>query len=349
MIKTFILTIDYELFLGDRTGTVEKCMIEPTYRLAEILDKNNSKMTVFWDILHYYRLTELESKYKSLQKDRFLIDDQISYLVSKGHDIQLHIHPHWLDSIYSNGEWKFNYKRFNIHSLKDNDNPENINTIIGCITQSKRLMESVIRKYDTNYKVKTYRAGGYLIEPFFKLIKAFEYNNIFIDSSVLPGMSNKNSVNAYDFINYPEEILFHFSKSPSRSDISGKFLEIPITTIKIPILKNILFALIRLLKYRNLESERTGTGSVDRITIDNKLKINKFISLVTKPKVTSLTTDGNFNEKLIYIFKKAKNNSTVILHPKLLNNHTLNFLERIMVKNHTAFISIKNYLDGKKF
>ena len=42
-------------------------MIEPTKKLASILEKNGSKMTIFWDILHYYRLLELEKNYSELK------------------------------------------------------------------------------------------------------------------------------------------------------------------------------------------------------------------------------------------------------------------------------------------
>ena len=302
--KTFILTADYELFLGDRTGTVEKCMLEPTYKLSDILDINNSKMTIFWDILHYSRLLELENKYVKLKEERKLIDEQISFLISKGHDIQLHIHPHWLDAEYKDGEWKFSYTHFNIHLLPEEENPDDINTILGCITISKQLMEKQIKKHLPEYKVTTFRAGGYLIEPFEKLKKAFENNNIFYDSSVLPGMQDSSPSNSYDFINYPKDKFYHFKDSPSESDTDGKFIELPVTTLSIPIFKNLIYALIRFFKYSDLESGRMGTGSGDTNNNSKNSNFAKFISLLTKPKMLALTTDGNFAERFNYMCRK---------------------------------------------
>ena len=138
--KEIVLTIDYELFLGKETGTVRECMIEPTKKLASILDKNESKMTIFWDILHYYRLLELEKIYSELSQDRLLIEEQILDLARRGHDIQLHLHPFWFDAKYENSKWNFNYTRFKLHSLSHENNPNDINTIIGCFSISKRLM-----------------------------------------------------------------------------------------------------------------------------------------------------------------------------------------------------------------
>jgi hypothetical protein len=343
--KTFILTIDYELFLGSRTGTVEKCMVEPTYRLSKILDINNSKMTVFWDILHYYRLKELENNYTNLKNDRKLIDEQILFLISKGHDIQLHIHPQWLDAKYYDGKWKFEYDHFNIHTLSEEENPERIDTILGCITKAKQLMEKEIKMYVPDYIVTSYRAGGFRIEPFAKLKKAFEYNNICIDSSVLPGMINNNRINFYDFRNYPAHNYYHFENSPSELSGEGRFIEFPVATFSIPVYKNIIFTLTRYLKYKNLESGRMGSGSGE---IENEIKqsiIKKIITLLTKSKLTLLTTDGNFAERFNYIFSKVKSDSTMILHPKLLNLHTFNILEDKLRNNEVKFVSIKNFLN----
>jgi hypothetical protein len=343
--KTFILTIDYELFLGSRTGTVEKCMLEPTYRLAKMLDMNNSKMTVFWDILHYYRLKELENDFTNLKNDRKLIDEQISFLISKGHDIQLHLHPQWLDAKYNDGEWKFKYDHYNIHTLSEEENPERIETILGCITAAKKLMEKEIRKYIPDYEVTTYRAGGFRIEPFVKLKKAFEYNNIYIDSSVLPGMTNNNRINFYDFRNYPSHNYYHFENSPSELSEEGRFIEFPVTTISIPVYKNIIFTLTRFLKYKNLESGRMGSGSGEISNDSKKSIIKKIKRFLTKSKLTLLTTDGNFAERFNYIFRKVKSGSTMILHPKLLNLHTFNILEDKLSNKEVKFVSINNFLN----
>jgi len=346
--KTFILTADYELFLGGNTGTAEKCMVQPLYKLSGLLDINDSKMTVFWDILHYYRLIELGTTYPELSNDRLLIEKQISYLISKGHDIQLHLHPHWLEAEYKGNEWKFKYDRFDIHALSEEENPDNIYTILGCITKSKQLMEKVIRQYKPGYKVEIFRAGGYLIEPFIKLKKALKFNNIYIDSSVLPGMSEKNSYFFYNFRNYPQENYYRFRNSPSDISAEGRFIEIPVATLRIPVIRNIIFTLIRSLKYRNLEKGRMGTGSAETMNNSKKSMVKKIITLLTKPKMALLTTDGNFAERFNYMYRKAGDNSTMILHPKLLNSHTLNILKEKLQNNDLKFISIKDFLNDRK-
>ncbi|HSL87950.1 MAG TPA: hypothetical protein VK870_01465, partial [Ignavibacteriaceae bacterium] len=340
--KDIILTIDYELFLGESTGKVKETMIEPTQKLISILDKNGSKMTVFWDILHYYRLLELEKQYPELKKDKLLIEEQILELARKGHSIQLHLHPHWLDAEYQNNKWTFNYERFKLHNLSVENNPKDINTILGCITITKNLMEDLIRRVNPDYKVTTFRAGGYLIEPFSMLKDALAANEIKIDSSVCPDLVNDNELFSFNFKSYPNKQKYNFEFSPKDIVNTRSFTEIPITTVKIPTLINIYFSFIRRMKYPDLESERKGSGTGDYFKSNRYTDLMKLISLL-RPSVRQLTTDSCFKERFSYKLKKIPDYSNMILHPKLLNSHTLRILEDYVSTNKVCFISIKDF------
>ena len=343
--KKIILTIDYELFLGKETGTVRESLIEPTGRLLGSLEKNDSKMTVFWDILHYYRLLEYENKYPELKQDRLLIEEQIFDMVRRGHDIQLHLHPHWLDAVYEDGKWVFTYERFKLLSLSDINNPDDINTITGCVTITKKLMEDLIRKIDPSYKITAFRAGGYLIEPFCRVRDALYLNDIRIDSSVCPYLVNNNGDFSYDFLFYPTELKYGFEYTPQNKVETGRFTEVPITTVKIPRFLNIFFTLIRIIKYPSLESERKGTGAGEYSLSDEKITVKKFIPFL-HPRINQLTTDSNYEERFNYIFKKVPDYSTMILHPKLLNTHTLTLLDNYLTDDKVEFISIKQFVKG---
>ena len=79
LMKPLLLSVDYELFFGDDAGTVENCMIRPLNHLMEILEPSGSKMTVFIDVMHYYRLKELEREVPDLRFDRELIDKRCQF------------------------------------------------------------------------------------------------------------------------------------------------------------------------------------------------------------------------------------------------------------------------------
>jgi hypothetical protein len=341
--KNIVLTIDYELFLGGKTGSVHECMIEPTKWLSSILEKNNSKMTIFWDFLHYYRLLELEKKFSELEQDRHVIEKQILDLAKSGHDVQLHLHPHWLDANYEDGKWNFKYERFKLHDLSSDIRNHDINTITGCVSISKKLMEDLIRKVNPDYKVNAFRAGGYLIEPFDKIKDALLMNEIKIDSSVCPGSIRYNENFSFDFRYYPKKTNYNFEITPKDVLTTGQFTEIPITTVRVPAFINIFFTFLRKIKYPNLAEDRKGSGTSEYSKLSRMYIPRKLYSL-TQARINQLTTDSSYKERFGYLIRKVSDYSTMIIHPKLLNNHTLNLINDYVSTNKIRFISIQDFL-----
>ena len=341
--KNIVLTIDYELFLGRETGDVASCMIAPTEKLETLLAMNNGRMTVFWDILHYYKLLEYQNSFPHLQEDIQAIEKQILSLAKKGHDIQLHLHPHWLDAVYNDHKWHFHYHRFKLQALSEADDKNDIDTIAGCIHISKSILEDLIRKVDPAYNVTTFRAGGYLVQPFSKLKSALIANNILTDTSVCPGLKSDNDIFSYDFTAYPERNNYNFSADPSLIDDAGRFTEVPITTINIPAHRNLYFTLLRYMKYRKSGTGLKGTGAWQTTDVAARSFRSKVHSL-SQPRITQFTTDSSFKELFFYMVNKTGENSTMILHPKLLNDHIIDYLTALVRDKRIKFISIKDRL-----
>ena len=346
--KNIILTIDYELYLGSKTGDVRSCMIEPTQQLSALLANNGSKMTVFWDILHYYKLLEHQTKFNELKEVALMIEEQILSLASEGHDIQLHLHPHWLDAVYKNNKWNFNYTRFKLQNLSEEDDVNNINTISGCITIAKKLLENVVKKVKPDYKVTTFRAGGYLIQPFSKLRKALLKHEILIDTSICSGLLKNNGIFSYNFLDYPSFVSYKFSRDPKKVEDTGAFTEVPIKTVNVPIHLNLYFTLLRHIKYRYLRKEVKGSGSGTTTNIKQPL-YEKLYNLFFNYKMYQFTTDGNFKEIFEYMVKEVEEHSTMILHSKSLNQHTIRTLNVLTKSNTVKFNSINDYLDNPTY
>ena len=94
------LTLDYELYFGKETGTVYKSIIKPTEKLLSVLDRYNIKAVFFVDVGFIKRLDFFSTDHPELRKDYELITSQLNQLSRQGHDLQLHIHPHWENSFY---------------------------------------------------------------------------------------------------------------------------------------------------------------------------------------------------------------------------------------------------------
>jgi hypothetical protein len=170
-------------------------------------------------------------------------------------------------------------------------------------------------------------------------------NEIFIDSSICPGLYNKHRISAFDFRSYPQKIKYSFDSTPKIIAEEGAFTEIPITTVKLSIIKNVYHKLLSRTKYSSFKNEKRGGGVAD--IYNDKLKIKKLFSALFLPQRGQFTTDSNFSEKFNSMLKKVPKYATMILHPKLINGHTLEILEGYVSTNKIRFISIQDFLTYK--
>ncbi len=320
-------------------------MIKPTSLLSSLLEEYNCTMTVFWDILHFYTLQQHLNVNHELKKDVKLIKEQIEQLSAKDHDIQLHIHSHWLDAVYAGqGKWKFTYDKYDLHELDHTDNDYDEKTISGCI----KLCSEILSKHTSmNRKYNSFRAGGYHVEPFQELIAGLRNSQITIDSSII-GSPKTNSKNTSKHIPY-----YKFSNSPFIPDSNGSFFEFPISIVEISLLKKVVFTL----KKRKYDLQnKFGDGlsiygsKTDPLILETifHVKGNSYLQKVmnfVKNRNMILTTEGSFKEKIIYLIENTPDFSVMTLHPKNLNNHQLEVLSDLLNEKKVHFISIAEYIN----
>lgn len=327
--KNIVLTLDYELFFGTKAGSVENCMIKPIDLLVELFDKYDCKMTIFWDVLHYIKAKEL-----NIIDEMSQIEKSIEKLVSHGHDVQLHIHSHWVDAKYENDKWIFpTYEHYNLQTFEKTK-------ILDIVTKSKEVIENI-----TKQKVTTFRAGGWQIEPFEDLRDAFLKNEIFIDSSVAFDKVQKNKIISFDFRDYPNDEVYTFDNTPKVKVKNGKFIEYQIKNIKIP---NYIIFYSYLKKFFFKENypilgDGIGAGGMYQSKFSTyKLLLNRV--LWGSKDMLSL----EFTSKLVfeYMLKITTNNSIMIGHPKSIGYKHIEILEEILKSKRIKFISLKEILDS---
>lgn len=314
------ITLDYELFFGNNSGSVKNCIINPTNKLLKILDIYNIKAVFFVDVGYIIKLIEYKNKNETLKADYELITQQIYFLANHGHSVELHVHPHWEDTIYNGNKWIFNTSRYKLSDFNENE-------IINIITKYKNLLEEISQK-----KITTFRAGGWCIQPFEKIGKALLKNNIFIDSTVYPNGYYKSKHQYFDFLNAPQyKTKWNFSQNPVVEDKQGKFIEIPISSIKV---SPIFFWKFALTKILNLKKHKS-IGDGHAIKIEN----SQLKNLLLKPSFTVVSIDGYkstlLNKALNQYLKLNKKNTNFVLigHPKAFTPFSLKKLNAFIKKH----------------
>lgn len=308
------LTFDYELFFGSPTGSVQKCMIEPTNRLLELARGKEVYYTFFIDVGCLIRMEGIPA----LQSDLAAIKDQIKRMLEEGHATQLHIHPHWEKAIWENGEW--------------------ILDVNGCYKISdfpQKEREEIFAKYLeylfklTNQKSLSYRAGGWCIEPFNDFKDLFERGSVKIDSSVFAGGFLQTENYNVDFRRAPDKSKYRFENSTVEEHPQGRFWEYPISSMRYsPLFYWRLYILGRL-----FPSQHKMLG--DGIFISQGGHKKRVLTSFTRNHVSS---DGYFASKLNSALKhsisKGHQEMVVIGHPKSLTNYSIKKISRFIQANH---------------
>lgn len=221
--KTIILSFDYELFFGVRSGSVEESLIKPTNKLLDAMEKENFRGSFFVDYLMLKYLKQQNTE-RTLY-DANIIENQLKDILKRGHRIELHLHPHWIDARY-NGDGTWNYDNFSHYSLSSLDK----DSILQMFEESTLYLNTLAQTVIPGYKVCAFRAGGWAVQPFGILKEAFKKTGICIDSSTAYGVYNTLPDSSYDFRNMPTKALYHFEDDVCIENFQGSFIEVPITT-----------------------------------------------------------------------------------------------------------------------
>jgi hypothetical protein len=213
------ITLDYELFFGRSTGSVQKSLIEPTARLAAVGKRHNVAFTFFVDagMLHamgkYLHEPQVAGQFE-------LVRTQLQELKAEGHSLQLHVHPHWEDMHFTDGAWRGEVSRYRLDQFDETE----IQRIVG---QYKSALESV-----TGGPVHAFRAGGWCIQPFQKIGAALKDNGIHLDSTLYRDGYMNTATHKFDFRGMPTAAAWRFEDDPMIPHEEGYFTEIPISTTR---------------------------------------------------------------------------------------------------------------------
>jgi len=225
---------DYELYLGGNYCSEECVLLETTDRVLSACEAADIPMTLFCDVLCLCRYRDL-----AFPKFPDAADTQLKLAIQRGHDVQAHVHPHWLETeIHHHADrttmYTFELSRF----LLGNRIPEGGTALRHFCTEIfvrvKSYLETLLCPVDSRYRCIAFRAGGYGIQPNDReIFGALEDTGYLIDSSVVPGMVLETNVNRIDFSTVPRLGNYFINKRQGldRAANDGVF-EIPVLALR---------------------------------------------------------------------------------------------------------------------
>ncbi len=353
MKKHLLVTFDYELFLGPRSGQAEGCLLEPTNALLNIMRPHGIKAVFFVDTTYLYTLEKYSKQYEKCKRDLRIVSDQIQNIIREGHYVFPHIHPHWLDAQYLPDQHEFvlkDVRRYRFHAL-DRDDRELL------FNESMRILYGIIRVEKPDYKINAYRAGGWSIQPFDDINPFFKSHGIEFDFSVMRGAYQFSNAQYFDFSDAPTKPIYQFNDDVVKEDLLGPYTQISSSIIKLTpyikladrILQKVLFKFVKDHTYGR------GVGQQSKLLKDlspSSLKGHPSKDKSHEPVAVELLSFVKIQSYLNFL--REENYMHFVSHPKMLSNHNLKTLDqflKIAFHDHTIetdFIKIADFYKTNK-
>jgi hypothetical protein len=254
---TLILSFDHELSLGG-TDSYDHNLFAPTYELLKLADRLGVRVALFTDILCAVR-------YEQWDRDGFFVPyvRQLATALRLGHDVQLHIHPHWVDSQFIDNT----YYPSSSFALGDFANADPPNDVRGIVSQAYDALSDVCGHYAPSYRCVAYRAGGYNLSPATdSILRALFDKGVRIDSSIIKGYKFTSGISAVDFSHMPRSANWTIPvEGPLNAQSESGIFEVPIASKARTPFNNIPFLVHRLL-HRNRAHDPGGRSIHERHT-----------------------------------------------------------------------------------
>jgi len=329
-----LITLDYELYFGHKTGNPQHCLIKPIDELTRqlALTGKDIRLCLFVDAGYLIRLQAEARKHPVLGEQYEQIILHLEKLSLQGHEIQLHIHPHWEDSHYNGHEWEIDFSRYRLHEF-----PE---------TEIRRIVEgytSLLRSISGS-EVFAYRAGGWCLQPFNKLSGALADNGIWLDSTVYYKGFSDEPTRWFDFTRAPAKPHWRFNHDPLTEDPDGYFLEIPISSVRI---SPVFYWRLLLSKFSKNPSHAVyGDGSSMR------WKKSQYLRMLTTNSYSVASIDGLKATLLEKACKQGISRGTdeilnLIGHPKALTPYSISRLAEFVRKHEVDSVTYSVFSDYK--
>jgi hypothetical protein len=334
--RKLLLTFDYELFLGKRSGSVEKSLLAPTQLLLELLKTHELKNAIFFvDTAWLYRMQQQGECKSDLDK----ILKQLGLIVQEGHFVFPHIHPHWLNAEYlpQLNQWCLdNYSKYRFHHASKEER-------ILLFTHAAELLAGVCEKDTRHFSLIGYRAGGWSIQPFSDFREYFIQHGITHEFSVVKGFRNISQAQYFDFTSCTGADIYRFDEDPCIEKNDGPFREYTISTLPVPLVTRVLNKIWN--KYLWKTGNRSmGDGLSASVTAETGRKTGNDSGASSNRDMLSIES---LTLPMLPLYRKHIDRNPYthfISHPKMLSRHNLMVFDKWLryatgtYELHTSFL-----------
>ena len=330
-----LFSADYELFLGENYLKEEEILINPTNELLKTCSDLNIKFTFFFDTCCMWAYKK-NNRYDFPKK----AETQMMNAIKMGHDVQTHVHPHWLftkfiETKLHETKYQFDPTKYLMGTLSDNEK-ECQSLIDKILKRNSEYLTNLFKPLNPSYESVAFRAGGYGIQPNTELImQGLENNGYLIDSSVVSNFIFDSNVSKINFKNFPDEGNYWLNENQHLGNtIFRGIFEIPIASVKLNFFEYFLYNYgILLSRYREILFTKNRGKGIQQLSNDGKISkifryLNRFrfarLDIYSSPYPMMKITEKYLQ---MYYSKDCPIFFSINCHPKSMNSAHYNSLK----------------------
>lgn len=319
--RNILFTFDYELYLGEDSGTVNNCMIDPTEKIISILEKHGMKGIFFVDSTYLAQLIRVSKESSAANRDLHSIKKQLHRLLSAGHEVHPHIHPHWIDAKYNTEQNRWHLSDLKYYRFSSLSEDQKIKVFNEAIDALHYLIEDAFPDYRTD----AFRAGGWCIQPFSAFEPHLRKAGITADFSVIGQIQISSPTKSFDFRDVASNAIpYRFNEDECKPSENGYYLEFPISSIPVNQHSRI-DKLVEKIMWRMPFGKSMGDGK--GVPYSNDLPTNAKLGKFETISIEHLV----FNR--VREYKKYLTSNAFmqfISHPKMISSHHLKMLDNFL-------------------
>lgn len=201
-----ILVDDWEL-RGDGSGNMNRIQFNQMRRLCDLYEKYGVRGTFNAEVMQQIQHREWGEQVPALKSLADEWDTLVAETFSRGHDIQLHIHPQWSNATFKDGRWDL-HGDWSILTYSREEAAAMLNA-------GKEYLESLLALVSPDYRCVSFRSGAWCLAPSPFMIPLLSELGIIFDMSIVDGLHYDLDIIQLDYRAIEEPFFPYY---PERTD-----------------------------------------------------------------------------------------------------------------------------------
>ena len=203
---TILIEDDFEI-MGNGLGNVADLQYLPALSLMNMAEEMGIKLSFMVDVAHRLTLEKFQKTYRNLRVQKLIWDETVLMMKERGFDVQLHLHPQWLNADFKDGYFHLS-GNWNIGGYRAAEQKQ-------LLMDSINFLRSLLKPVSDDYEIIAFKAGSWGLQPSEKLLAGLTDFGIKIVLGVRDGL--KIPAASIDYTNLEEKELAY---SPDMQDIT---------------------------------------------------------------------------------------------------------------------------------